>query len=154
MSTHTARRRAWRSERGQSLVETALVLPLLILISVGIFEFGRAYQTWQVVTNAAREGARMAVLPDSTTTGVQDRVRQYLTDGALPRAADSSVDVQPGAQITLPSGGTVSASLVTVGYPFQFMMLNPIIRLVVSGSTVGGDFTMTATAQMRNESPN
>jgi Flp pilus assembly protein TadG len=154
MSTHPAPRRAWHRERGQSLVETALALPLLLVVSVGIFEFGRAYQTWQVVTNAAREGARMAVLPDSTTAGVQDRVRRYLTDGALPRAADASVSVQPAAQIALPSGGTVSASLVTVGYPFQFMMLNPIIRLVVSGSTVGGDFTMTATAQMRNESPN
>jgi Flp pilus assembly protein TadG len=154
MTTHLAPWRAWRSERGQSLIEAALTLPLLLVVSVGIFEFGRAYQTWQVVTNAAREGARMSVLPDSTTTGVQDRVRRYLTDGALPRAADASVDVQSAAQITLPSGSTVSASLVTVGYPFQFMMLNPIVRLVVSGSTVGGDFTMTATAQMRNESPN
>src|SRR5262249_25451853 len=123
---YTALRRARRSERGQSLVETALALPLLLLVSVGIFEFGRAYQTWQVVTNAAREGARMAVLPASPTSGVQARVRQYLTNGALPNAAGASVDVQPAAQITLASGNTVSASLVTVGYPFQFMMLNPI----------------------------
>jgi Flp pilus assembly protein TadG len=153
MRTHTASARSWRSERGQSLIETALTLPLLLLVSVGIFEFGRAYQTWQIVTNAAREGARMSVLPGSTTGDVQDRVRRYLSDGALPRYADAGVVVTPNAQITLASGGAVSASLVTVNYPFQFMLLNPIVRLVVSGSTVGADFTMTSSAQMRNESP-
>jgi Flp pilus assembly protein TadG len=154
MSTHTTLRRTWRSARGQSLVETALALPLLMLVSVGIFEFGRAYQTWQVVTNAAREGARMSILPNSATADIQDRVRQYLTNGALPRAADATVDVNQTATLTLASGGTVTSSVVTVGYPFQFMLLNPIVRLVVSGSTVGGDFSMTATAQMRNESGN
>jgi Flp pilus assembly protein TadG len=154
MKTHTTSWRNWRSERGQSLIETALTLPLLLMVSVGIFEFGRAYQTWQVVTNAAREGARMSVLPDSTVAGVQDRVRTYLTNGALPRAADASVTVDQAAQMALASGGTVSASTVTVGYPFQFLLLNPIVRLVVSGSTVGADFTMTSSAQMRNESPN
>jgi Flp pilus assembly protein TadG len=154
MKTHTAPRRTWHSERGQSLIETALALPLLMLVSVGIFEFGRAYQTWQVVTNAAREGARMSILPNSSTSDVQDRVRQYLTNGALPRAVDATVTVDAAAAMTLASGGTVTSSVVTVGYPFQFMMLNPIVRLVVSGSTVGGDFTMTATSQMRNESAN
>ena len=52
--------RRLRSERGQALIEMALTLPLLLLICVGIFEFGRAYQTWEVLTNAAREGARVA----------------------------------------------------------------------------------------------
>ena len=56
--------RKWRSEKGVALVEAAMTIPLLLLVSVGIFEFGRAYQTWQVLTNAAREGARIAVLPD------------------------------------------------------------------------------------------
>src|SRR5205814_7503233 len=53
------------SARGQTLLETALTLPLLLLVSISIFEFGRAYQTWQVLTNAAREGARVAVLPNA-----------------------------------------------------------------------------------------
>ncbi len=43
----------WRSKRGAALVEAAMVIPILLLISAGIFEFGRAYQTWQVLTNAA-----------------------------------------------------------------------------------------------------
>ena len=55
-----------KSERGAALLEAAITIPMLLLISVGIFEFGRAWQTWQVLTNAAREGARLAVLPDPT----------------------------------------------------------------------------------------
>ena len=47
--------------RGAALLEAAITMPIILLISVGIFEFGRAYQTWQVLTNAAREGARLAV---------------------------------------------------------------------------------------------
>ena len=52
-----------KSERGAALLEAAITIPMLLLVSVGIFEFGRAWQTWQVLTNAAREGARLAVLP-------------------------------------------------------------------------------------------
>src|SRR5881275_1079854 len=71
-------RRRSASERGTALLETALTLPLLLLVSVSIFEFGRAYQTWQVLTNAAREGARVAVLPSATASEVQSRVTGYL----------------------------------------------------------------------------
>ena len=39
----------WRKQRGAALVESAMVLPILLLVSAGIFEFGRAYQTWQVL---------------------------------------------------------------------------------------------------------
>ena len=74
----------WRDTRGTALLEAAVTIPLLLLVSVGIFEFGRAYQTWQVLTNAAREGARIAVLPNSNANGVETRVRQYMQDGQLP----------------------------------------------------------------------
>ncbi len=46
------------SERGQSLVEFAMVLPLLLLIALGVVEFGRAYYQYNVLTKAVREGAR------------------------------------------------------------------------------------------------
>src|SRR5262249_59522536 len=78
-----SRRPSWRSERGQALLETAIILPIVLLVSVSIFEFGRAYQTWQVLTNAAREGARVAVLPDSTASDVEARVRTFPAAGQL-----------------------------------------------------------------------
>ena len=57
----------------------ALVLPLLLLIIVGIIDFGFLFRELSVVTNAAREGARAGVLPEyGADQNVVDRVQQYL----------------------------------------------------------------------------
>lgn len=137
-------------ERGNALIETALTLPLVLLVSVSIFEFGRAYQTWQVLTNAAREGARVAVLPGTTAGDVQGRVAAYLASGQLDNAANATVVVNQNATISI-GAGTAAASLVTVNYPFTFIVLQPVAQLVVNGSTLGAPFTMSASSEMRNE---
>ena len=147
MNTYTRRR-----ERGSAMVEAAISIPLLLVLMVGIFEVGRAYETWQVLTNAAREGARMAVTPSSTAVNTTALVRQYMADGQLGNSASAVVAVNKGSSINV-NGTPVSASLVTVDYPFQFIMLQPVVRLVAPGATVGGAFTMHATAVMRNEAP-
>jgi Flp pilus assembly protein TadG len=150
----TRMRRLLACERGTALLETAMTLPLLLIVSVGIFEFGRAFQTWQVLTNAAREGARVAVLPNPAAGAAEARVRAYLTTGQLAPAAVSAttVVVNPASTVAIGGGATASASLVTVNFPFQFMVLQPVARLLVSGSTLGAPFTLTASAEMRNES--
>lgn len=141
-----------RSERGAALLEAAITIPMLLLISVGIFEFGRAWQTWQVLTNAAREGARLAVLPDPTPGVPEARVREYMTGGQLPGAQTAAVNVNRSSTITV-NGAAVSASEVTIDYPFSFIVLQPVARLVSPGTSVGGPLTMRAQAVMRNESP-
>ena len=142
--------RNWRSQKGAALLEAAITIPLLLLVSVGIFEFGRAYQTWQVLTNAAREGARIAVLPDPTPGIVEQRVKDYMQMGQLPRWNTASVDVNRASSITV-NGAPASASTVTVDYPFDFMVLGPVARLVSPQTTLGGALTMRAQAVMRNE---
>jgi Flp pilus assembly protein TadG len=139
-----------RRQRGAALLETALTLPMVLLVAVGIFEFGRAYQTWQVLTNASREAARVAVLPGASLGTITQRARTYMESGQLPEADAATVSLTP---VTLDLGGgvTAAASSVTVSYPFEFIVLQPVARLVVSGSTVGAPFAMTATAVMRNE---
>jgi len=139
-------------ERGQAMVETAIAIPLLLVLMVGIFEVGRAYETWQVLTNAAREGARMAVTPSGTAPNTTALVRQYMADGQLAKSATAPVIVNRTASIDV-NGTPVSASAVTVDYPFEFIMLQPVVRLVAPSSTVGGAFVMHATAIMRNEAP-
>ena len=139
-------------ERGSALVEAAISIPILLVLMVGIFEIGRAFQTWQVLTNAAREGARMSVTPSSSQTTTTDLIRQYMTDGQLPESAAAAVVVNKGASINV-NGTAMSASAVTVDYPFEFIMLQPVVRLVAPGATVGGPLTMRATAIMRNEAP-
>jgi Flp pilus assembly protein TadG len=122
----------------------------MLIISAGIFEFGRAYQTYEVVTNAAREGARVAVLPNATTTDVNDRVTAYLNAGSL-NPNNASIAVNQSATVIVGSG-TATASTVTVSYPFSFVVLDPIARLISSGSNnFGSAFSLSSTAEMRNE---
>ena len=128
------------------MTSTASRSLLVVRSSPGIFEFGRAYQTWQVLTNAAREGARIACLPDYTDTQVTTTVRSYLSSGRLPGANSATITVVRN----VPFGAT-TASRVTVNYPFQFMVIGPVARLVRSSSTVGAPLTMQSSALMRNE---
>lgn len=138
------------NERGAALIETAFTLPLVLLLSVSVFEFGRAFQYWQVLTNAAREGARIAVLPGISDETVASRVQGYLEGGQLSAPESSTVTIVRNGEISI-GEGTASASTVTVGYPFEFMVLQPIAQLVVRGSTVGAPITMSVSATMRNE---
>ena len=135
-----------KNERGAALIETAITIPIILLISVGIFEFGRAYQTWQVMTNAAREGARIAILADKTDTDVQSAVTNYMKNGGLPKYASATINIER----TVPMG-TSTASKVTINYPYQFMVLNGVVRLVTPTSTTGAPITMQSVALMRNE---
>ena len=134
-----------KGQRGAALIETAITLPIILLVSVSIFEFGRAYQTWQVLTNAAREGARIACLPDYTDTQVTTTVTNYMNGGRL-NGASAAISVNRN----VPFGAT-TASRVTVNYPFQFVFLGPVARLVRGNSTMGAPLTMTSSALMRNE---
>jgi Flp pilus assembly protein TadG len=137
-----------RSEKGAALLEAAITVPIILLISVGIFEFGRAYQTWQVLTNAAREGARIAVLTGTTDAAVTTRVRNYMQSGSLPNYATAKVTITRNVALTGPDTG----SSIQIDYPFQFMVLNPVVKLIApSDNKTGAPITMKSSAIMRNE---
>jgi Flp pilus assembly protein TadG len=136
-----------RNERGAALIETAITIPIILMIAVGIFEFGRAYQTWQVLTNAAREGARIAILTEKTDGDVQSAVKNYMTSGGLVKASDAVVNVNRAVPM-----GVNTASEITISYPFEFMVLNPVVKMVTPSSTTGAPLTMQSVALMRNES--
>ena len=146
------RRSRLTNERGQALLETAITLPIVLFLAVAIFEFGRAYQTAQIVTNAAREGARVAILASSNDAAVRDRVRTYMQGGQLSNWQTATVNINRATTVTVGTS-TATASLVTVSYPFSFMVLNPVARLITRSSTMGAAFMMTVSAQMRNEAP-
>ncbi|MBX7075652.1 MAG: pilus assembly protein [Pirellulales bacterium] len=80
------------SRRAVVAVEAAMVLPVLIVLLFGVWEVGRLVQVQQLLTNAAREGARAAAggyingTPVSTTT-VENNVRTYLYASGLPSTA-------------------------------------------------------------------
>lgn len=79
-SEGSIRRSRWSSARGQSMAEMSLVLPLFLLLVFGIVEIGRAFAARQALTSAAREGARILVLPFGPGL-------PYTTEGAVQAAA-------------------------------------------------------------------
>jgi Flp pilus assembly protein TadG len=137
--------RLTNNERGAALLETAVTLPLILLVCISIFEFGRAYQTWQVLTNAAREGARVAVLDGATPEGIKAAVKKYAEVGGVT-VTDAEINIAAAEPL-----GTWTGSQITVDHPFDFIVLNPIAKMVVKGSNTGKPLTMTAVALMRNE---
>lgn len=128
-------------------LEIAISVPLILLIAVGIFEFGRAYQTWQVLTRAAREGAKVAVAAGSTDAEVESAVRSYMKAGQLPNASIAPVTLNRRVAV-----GTSTGTQVTISYPFEFVVINPAAHLVAPDSTTGAPLTLSAVAIMRNES--
>jgi Flp pilus assembly protein TadG len=144
------RRRAG-TERGAELIEMAIVTPILLLILAGIFDFGFLFRSWQVVTNAAREGARVGVLPafQCVDNGdVEARVQAYMAGSGFPDSASYTVAVGP----TTITAGTqdFSACVVTV------QMFQQLPSLSVIGQFFGGAFTsvpVAAGAVMRTEAP-
>lgn len=141
----TAARSQLKSRSGQSIVELAIVLPVLFAIVVGIFEFGRAWNVRQVITNTAREGARLAVIPSSTEADVRAAVDAGLTAASL--------DPGLGAiSISGLGGGTGTPSVVQISYPYTFQFLGPAMGLLGGdGGAPAGTITMTTNVTMRNE---
>ena len=145
-------RRFARSESGAELIEFGLTLPLLLLVLIGIIESGLLFQQYEVVTNAAREGARIAVLPTYSATplirtaNVQARVNQYLVASGLTGPATTTVATPPPVPV---STGCVTTVLVTVQYNHSITFLTRILRNF--GNTVPGSITLRSQSQMRTE---
>src|SRR6185369_3492982 len=103
------RGRLAKGELGAELIEFALVLPLLLLLVLGIVDFGFMFQRLEVVTNAAREGARIAVLPSYDTADVRARVNSYLLEGGVPIVAGTNPVVNVNTVPLASPGGTITA---------------------------------------------
>ena len=125
---------------GAVVVEMALVLPLFLLIIVGIIEFGRAFMVQQMVTNASREGARHASLPNTTENEVGTLVRDYLATGRIRRDA-VQVTVTPTNLQNAATGTQVS---VTVSVPYSDVAWIPTPWFL-------GQATLNSVTVMRHE---
>ena len=119
------------SERGQSLVEFALVVPILLLLVFGIAEFGRAWMTQNILTGAAREAVRLAAvnIPYGGYVNAVTRANTVLDNAGLLPPPSRNVDVN----IPDPEYSDVTA---TVTYDFPLVIVgfipgldNTVIRL-------------------------
>jgi len=99
MNTWRSRNRNRSDRRGAAIVETAVVLPIFFMIVLGIVEFGRAMMVAQLLTNGAREGARLAVLADATNANVETAVLDLVESSVgVPRSKVAvTITVTPAA---------------------------------------------------------
>ena len=98
-----------------------------------------------MLTNAAREGARVAVITGTPVADIKTAVKKYAEIGGLT-VTDGQISLDQSVAL-----GTWTGSQVTISYPFQFIVLNPVAQMVKSGSKTGEALTMSAVAVMRNE---
>jgi Flp pilus assembly protein TadG len=132
-------------ERGSELIEMAIVTPLLLVLVAGVVDFGVLFQRFEVVTNAAREGARIATIPGYTQTDVQNRVVAYLNAAGITTGYTAPA-IQPAP---IPGPGTNWAGVrVSVTYTHTFLFLDPMLTLIGGGTP---PTTFTASAVMRSQ---
>ncbi len=125
------RRKFLRSEEGQAIVETALVLPFLLLLILGMIEFGWILNGQITITSAAREGARTAVVYESAP----------LAQNAVTSAVQQSAGASSLKNVIATTTFTESKAIVKVD-----AKITPIIGLFVNK-----DMDLHAKAEMRLE---
>lgn len=109
------------NKKGQALVETALTLPILLLVLMGIIEFGIIFNSYLIITNASREGARYAAIHDTDNQiqGVVDNLTQTLDRNKLKLT------------ITPISSNRISGNSVTVKIDYDVSIIMPFINVII-----------------------
>ncbi|MFY9611134.1 MAG: TadE family protein [Blastocatellia bacterium] len=124
--------RADTNERGSAIVEAAVTLLGFLIIIFGIFEAGRMISIQQTLTNAAREGARLAVLPEwggtdilPSDTAIEARVQTFLSASGMNGATATVVVDDVTVNSTVAKRVTVTAPyrVLTISM-FSFLQVN------------------------------
>jgi Flp pilus assembly protein TadG len=129
-------------ERGATIVETAVTIMLLFTFLFACIEFGRAYNVFQTITNASREGARYSVapLPGTNTLPTIDEVKAWTQQFcASANLKDVNVDVTQTFNGPAVGGASTVYTQVTVSASHQFLFF-PF-----------GKVPLSTEARMRNE---
>ena len=135
-----------QQENGQTLIEFALVLPILILVSLAIVDFGKALNYWNDATHITAEGARYAAVngkpnPASPLT-LQAQLLAQADTGELRNGGTDSVETAPQVCITFPNGTAQRGDPVRVSMTFRYAWL-PLLDVAATD--------ITSTAVMRLE---
>ena len=131
-----------KQNRGQAIVETAIVLPVIVLILFAILEFGIVMNQYLVLTAAAREGARTAAVSDDTAA------RKAVDDAV---ASISNIGLQ--VNITYPGGNREQGKSVTVTVSKPIEVTTPIIKDIIDSTFAPDAPILTGRSVMRVEQP-
>jgi len=125
-----------KNRKGQAMVETIFVLPLLFLLIFGIIEFGRIYFTYMMLSNAAREGARYSIVD-----------KDFDAIGHINKVTESV----GGVEVEIDDSTSAGNIIVTVKHDLELIM--PIVGPMIdkSDGTEDGKISLHASAEMRIE---
>lgn len=129
-----------RSEGGQALVEFALVAPILLFLLLGIVDLARAWNVYQVLTDAGREGTRYAVVDNGSTEAQIRTLVQQAASRAGITVADAAITLAEGAARGEPT-------TVTIQYGHELKWVGWALGLVGADRTI--NFNVVST--MRRE---
>ena len=121
-----------RRQSGQALVEIALVLPILLMVLMGIIDFGRVFHGYLAVTNAARAAVRQAAVGASDALVIQTA----MDSSSTLDISQVTVTVSPSLFQRYPGGS------ITVQVQYNLAILTPIVRsfmpnpLTINGKAV------------------
>jgi len=127
-----ARRLLLTGSQGSQLFEFALILPLLLVIVVGIADFGGAFNLKQKLNNAAREGARFgasestldltgSTQPPPSIVAIHDVIQNYLTGANLTQCAIGTTPTKSGLAWTYSSGAGCGSFSLVIDRGFTFL---------------------------------
>ncbi len=124
---------------GAAVIEFAIVGPLMVMLTMGMMEVGRAVMVKQVMINASREGARMAILPSANSQEVIAQVTSQLSASSIN---GTTVTINPPSLTNAPAGTAVTVS-ISVNASQVSWIPNPAFTL---------NQTISAATTMRRES--
>ncbi len=121
--------------RGLAVVEVALVLPLLLLLTFGAIKYGWLFLKAQQITNAARLGARLAILPNATTDDVLNAIKSLMESAGMDESG-YAVTITPGIDLELGEVLNVKITVPIANIDIMDMPLFP------QGGSLGASVTM------------
>jgi Flp pilus assembly protein TadG len=153
MTTKQPRGLLRRGEKGQSLAEFVLVLPIFLILVFAIIDFGLGFHAWLTVTNSAREGARLGAVraPDTGACDGDPSTKATNIICRVKETADSLDQAKLTVSVTNAQGTPGSSVVVKVDYDYG--LITPLDNMLgmISGGSVGPTLKFTSTADMRLE---
>jgi Flp pilus assembly protein TadG len=135
MSARRLSRPNWlRDHRGQGLVEFALVFPVLIILLVAIFDVGRLVFAYNDITNAARDGVRVAIV-DQTANVARTATIDQATSLGLTNSDVTVSYLEPDLSGPCPAPYTLGC-VAEIQVSFDWQAITPIIGNIVGPITV------------------
>lgn len=130
MKEKVTNKRIDRREKGQSLVELALTLPIILTLLAGAVDLGMAFFSYVSLRDAAQEGALYGSLNPTDSSGIVSRVRQ---------SSSSPVNLSDVSNVTVnisTTGGACRGEAITVTVSYNYRLSMPFIGPILGSTTI------------------